>query len=244
MNDIIVAELVKKLPVEKIYEDAGQPAAKQTGIILEDAMKCIHLALAPFQLGAALQDRYRNFLDKAVRKVPEERRVSPPPQILGPILEGIKYEPEETELDIMASNLLATSMDKDTVGKAHPSYPNLLRQLSRDEIVILKELIKSRYYKIYEADLVEVDNEFGGKRGGFQNFRIIEDTFPMRKLHYPENLSFYINHLFYLGLAAMRKGDTQRLPEAPFLPQTGTREKEYYIVTDFGYAFAQACKLN
>ena len=105
-------ELAKQLPVKDLYEDAGSPAAKQVGQIGEDLVKVVQLALgAPIQYFAALQDRYRRFLDTSVRRVPEHHRIAPAPQILGPVLEGIRYEPENTPIDEMFSQLLSRSMD-------------------------------------------------------------------------------------------------------------------------------------
>jgi Abortive infection alpha len=126
-------EISKLLPVKDIYEDAAQPATRQVGAIGGDLMKTLHLVLAPIQYVAALQDRYRAFIERSVRKVPEERRVQPAPQIVGPVLEGIRYEPEGTEIEEMFANLLANGMDKDNVGLAHPAYPSIISQLSRDE---------------------------------------------------------------------------------------------------------------
>ena len=100
-------ELAKQIPVK----DALAAPARQTGEILEDIVKTIQLALAPFQLAGALQDRLRSFIDQSVRAVPEENRVSPAPQILGPIIEGIRYEPADTPVDEMFSRLLSCSMN-------------------------------------------------------------------------------------------------------------------------------------
>src|SRR5437016_2052486 len=99
-------ELARQLPVKAFYNDAAAPAAKQAGQFFEDVLKALQLALAPVQLLAAWQDRYRNFLNKSVRQVPEERRISPAPQILGPVLEGVRYDPEGTTIDEMFSDLL------------------------------------------------------------------------------------------------------------------------------------------
>lgn len=110
-DDEFAKELVKQLPVKSIYKDVGSPAAKQAGQFGEDLFKVLQLALAPIQYFAALQDRYRRFLDASVRRVPEERRIAPAPQILGPVLEGIRYEPEESPIEEMFSQLLSRSMD-------------------------------------------------------------------------------------------------------------------------------------
>src|SRR6202048_4283773 len=99
-------ELAKQIPVK----DALVAPARQTGEILEDIVKTIQLALVPFQLAGALQDRLRSFIDRSVRAVPEEHRVSPSPQTLGPTLEGLRYEPADTPVDEMFSRLLSCSM--------------------------------------------------------------------------------------------------------------------------------------
>lgn len=68
----------------------------ETARILVFILKTLHLALTPVQYLAAVQDRYKSFLDRSIRRVPKEQRVVPAPQILGPILEEIRYEPEGT----------------------------------------------------------------------------------------------------------------------------------------------------
>jgi hypothetical protein len=71
----IATEVAKQIPVKDAYVDALKPGVKQVGTLIEDLTKVILLGLAPVQFVAALQDRYRNFLDTAVRRVPEPDRV-------------------------------------------------------------------------------------------------------------------------------------------------------------------------
>jgi hypothetical protein len=108
-------ELANKLPVKEFYEDAVAPAAQEVGRISKDIIKTIMLALAPFQVAAAYQDRFREFIDRSVRRVPQANRIPPPPQILGPIVEGMRYEPENTNIADMFSQLLSCSMDQNRV---------------------------------------------------------------------------------------------------------------------------------
>ena len=98
-------ELAKQLPVKAVYGDLLARPARQAGQMLTDIIKTIELALAPLQFAGAYQDRLRAFIDKSIRRVPEQKRVSPAPQILGPIIEGIRYEPEDTPIDEMFSQL-------------------------------------------------------------------------------------------------------------------------------------------
>ena len=153
VDEEFVKELAKQLPVRAIYEDAVSPAAKQAGQIGADILKTLQLALAPVQLLGALQDRYRAFLDKSVRRVPRGDQISPAPQILGPVIESLRYEPEGTPIDEMFSQLLSSTMDRKRAHLAHPSYPYLIKQLSSDEANILFLLADSskiyRYVQTY-----------------------------------------------------------------------------------------------
>src|SRR5258708_37835153 len=99
----IANQLILKL-AKDIYKDAGSRPAKEVGGLAADLVKTLRLVLAPLQYAAALQDRFSNFLDKSVRRVPKRRRVAPAPQIAGPVLEAIRYEPENTPIDERFSN--------------------------------------------------------------------------------------------------------------------------------------------
>ena len=91
--DDVVSEIVRQLPIRDLYEDAIREPGKELGGAVGDIVKAVRLALAPIQFLAALQDRYVRFLDQSVRKVPEDRRIPPAPQILGPVLEGFSPAP-------------------------------------------------------------------------------------------------------------------------------------------------------
>ena len=102
---------------------------RKTGSALANFVKALHLALAPLQFTAALQDRYVDFLDRSVRKVPEERRVLPPSQIAGPILEAIKYAQDDSLISDMYNELLFKAFDRDSVRYQHPAFAPLIKQL-------------------------------------------------------------------------------------------------------------------
>src|SRR5262245_13574847 len=201
-------ELARQLPVKAIYDDAAAPAAKQTGQLLEDLTKVLQLALLPAQSLAALQDRYRRFLDKSIRRIPEERQVSPAPQIIGPVLEGIRYEPEDTPIDEMFSELLSRSMDRERVNEAHPAYPFIIRQLSLDEARMIK-LLKDRQF-----DHVRT-RDWDRATGLFSGGKVEVDEFPRDGLAFPDNVNFYFAHMTQLGLAGIyQEGNQEPLYDA------------------------------
>ncbi|WP_211476032.1 DUF4393 domain-containing protein [Acidiphilium multivorum] len=234
-NDLgteIAKELIRQLPIR----DATLSAAQQTGEILTDLAKVLHLALAPVQLLAAYQDRFRQFVDRAVRRVPEEKRIAPAPQILGPIVEGIRYEPEGTPIDELFSELLSRSVDSDRAHEAHPSYPIIIRQISSDEAKILSNLKGRRFDYVHTRDYDRKLNLFTGAS------RVEVDELPRTGLTYPENVQFYMNHLHQLGLAGIfQQGNQEPIFGNEPREQVGVRVRSQYMLTDFGQRFIHAC---
>lgn len=205
----IATEVAKNIPVRDAYDDALKPGAKQVGTLIEDLTKVILLGLAPVQFAAALQDRYRTFLDTAVRRIPEADRVSPASQILGPVLEGIKYEPEESLISEMFSRLLSSSMDRNRVQNAHPAFSLLVRQLSHDEAVLLNSMWKllideGRSYR------QQFTQDLDCKTAIFGNTSMEIDEVPTENLMFPENIEFYGQHLYALGITAFYDSERQK----------------------------------
>lgn len=231
-----IEEIAKNLPIKQIYEDAASGATKQVGHALTDVAKTIRLALFPIQALAAIQDRVEKFIDRSVRRVPDGRQISPAPQILGPVLEGVRYEAEDTPIHQMFSQLLSRACDSGRVDEAHPSYPILIRQLSADEAVIISKLKELSFDYVHTRD-------YDTKAALFVGLKIEVDEFPRDGLTFPENLSFYFSHLNQLGLAGIfQKGNQEPLYDGPpATKQIGVRVRCKYELTDFGRRFAKAC---
>lgn len=197
----IATEVAKQIPVKDAYDDALKPGVKQVGTLVEDLTKVILLGLAPVQFVAALQDRYRAFLDTSIRRVPEPDRVLPAPQILGPVLEGIKYEPEDSPISEMFSQLLSSSMDRSRVQNAHPAFSQIVRQLSQDEATFLNSMwrLLNEEHRFYRQQFTK---DFDRETATFNNTQMEVDELPRQSLNFPENVEFYGQHLHALGVTA------------------------------------------
>ena len=230
----IAEELVRQIPVKDVYEDVASPAAKQAGALLEDAIKVLRLALFPLQYASALQDRYKAFLDKSIRRVPEDNRVPPAPQIIGPVLEGIRYEPEGTPIDEMFSQLLSRSMDRDKSNLAHPAFPLIVKQISSDEAKILKILSGAQYFIVYTST-------FNPSTHLFSERNIETDELPKNDLIFPQDIPFYMDHLYQLGIAGIFQDGNQTAIYSEHGKQSGTRIISKYKLTEIGNRFVAAC---
>ena len=139
-RDVIeaVTGLVKAVP---IYKDAVQPAAKEIGVGLQ---KTVHMALAPISALVWGYDKIEDFVKTSVaerlKRIPHDQIITPLPQIAGPALEALKYTGHDKNLREMFAKLLATAMDEKIATEAHPSFVEIIRQLSSDEAKICRIL--------------------------------------------------------------------------------------------------------
>ena len=133
----IVEATSRLLP--EIYSDAFAPTMKQIGKIGEDALKTFRLILFPLQYSSALQDRLAQYIDEAIRKVPEHRLIAPPQSMTIQVCERLRTFDETEDFRLLYINLLARMMDRERVVEAHPAFVNIVAQLAPDEVLVIKQ---------------------------------------------------------------------------------------------------------
>ena len=229
----VVDAIVRELPIKEAYRDALSPAAKQVGHLAEDIVKVVRLALLPVTAAGFFYDRAETFVKKAVSRVAASKRVSPAPQILGPVLEGIRYEPEGAPIDQMFSELLSASMDADRLRDAHPSFPMVIKQMSSDEAKILNSMwASSNHPKFVQT--------FELREDGLAMTSAERNDLPVTGLTFPENLSMYTDRLQRLGLIQLH-AEKRMEPIVVDGTQTGGRNFFVFKFTEVGEAFMRAC---
>lgn len=219
--------------LEKAYEDLASPAAKEIGKIASDVAKTTRLLLAPFQIAAAFQNRVELMIKRISARVPEQRQLSPPSEIIGPALEQMRYIDDKTPLWQMFEEIITRSVDKDEVATVHPSFIYIVSQLSRDEAVILYRLKESNF------EIVDV-MDYNAEVNQFENRRIEENNLPIDALVLPDKLNLYYSHLDSLSLVAwpVYRQDPINNTEGR---QTGIRRWSRMHLTEFGRLFVAAC---
>lgn len=174
--------------VNKVYEDAFQPSVRQVGYAGESLLKFVALPFAFLGMTAEqLKEKYRVFIEKAVNKVPPEKRVNPKAAIVCPLLEHAKYlfsdEASENLIEMFAG-LLANAINCDTKENVHVSYVHTLQQIGAIEAKILLQL--------YEMEDVRVLG-FSFKRGTKEQkgcIQVLSDE-PEVLVYENENVFFY-----------------------------------------------------
>lgn len=229
-----IKEIKKVIPSEKIYDDAFSPAMKQIGKALEGVTKTARFILAPIDYIASHHKRWEKYLEKIAEKVSEEDLAEGHPQIVIPTIEGLSLSYENTLLSEFFVNLLANSIDKTKQDYAHPAFPNLIKQISHDEAVVLYFLKKKSFKLIEQSDLSD-DNRFYGRK-------IVEEEFPIDKLQFPKRLWLYMNHLHSLNLAGTWEIKNQEpMYDNEKNKQIGVKIYSERKLTEFGNFFVTAC---
>jgi hypothetical protein len=227
-----VSKIIESEIAKQFYQQGLSGTVTEAGKLGTDVLKTLRLFTLPIQVLSTAQDKIEKILENARNKVPENRQQSAPSQLAGPILEKIKYLPNDDELTKMYEELLARSIDKDRINEAHPSFIHIISQLSRDEAYLLFEL-KSKSFEVVDTlDYIQSQNKF-------VNRKIEKNTIPEDKLFYKDNVELYYSHLESLSLVnwPVYKQD----PIIIAGTQTGLRRFSKIELTDFGKLFIKAC---
>jgi len=232
MKDLVgIGETMNSEVAKRAYDDAASGAFVEIGKLATDSIKTARLFLAPIQLAASFQNRLERFLRNLENDVPEQHRIESHPQICGPILESMRYIDESNELWDMFCELLSKSVDCRKVKLAHPSFAHILRQLSRDEALILAKLQNNNFE-------YEVTRELVNRR--FTNKKVIHSTLPIQELHNPDSFDIYDTHLRSLSLISWKTKKEDPIRDSSGI-QTGIHELYEITLTSFGSLFMDAC---
>lgn len=143
------AGIVKAVPV---YPDAIQPAAKEVGKGLATVARSINVALAPLSAMVWGYDRIKAWLEaelaNRLAKVPPRHIITPDPHVVGPAVESLRFANGSEDLRNMFATLIATSMDARVASRAHPTFVEILKQISADEARIMCLFLNNTYSPI------------------------------------------------------------------------------------------------
>ena len=182
--------------IPKFLDEGVTPVAKECGERLSDI---VSLAFTPIIKAKAVRDKklelFLEELDNETKKIPEHNLIEPPLNVVGPALEDVgKYYHDQEYLRKRFAKLIASSMNKECY--VHPSFINIIEQLTSDEAKILNILPKKGRHEPIIDICVEKENADGiftiYRNCGILGFEAGCDS--------PEKISFYIDNLKRLEL--------------------------------------------
>ena len=159
----ITANLTKT--IENAYDDGVKKTLKSSSGIVSTVLDFFHnTVMYPMQKYNLYAENklndYALHLQEETQKIPDKFLINPKVNILGPVFDGLKYNLDEEYIKEMFTNILISDMDIRKQNKVLPSYIEVVKQLSRDDAMFLKELKDERLIKdLPIIKFKEVDNK-------------------------------------------------------------------------------------
>lgn len=242
--------------VPALYDDGLKPTVQGTGKVIALVPQAIYAALKPLRKWIAYQEynvsETEKLLEQKLQNVKPENIVEPEPYVAVPALQSIAYSMSSDSLRDLYANLLAASMTRDKKWSVHPSYVEIIRQLSPDEAKLLKSFVgKDTTYPLIDINLYQSDD---GYNPIVQNFTPIAEGV----CEEPANIYAYLDNLSRLKIIDIPLGifitndeaykpliDYPEIKKlmASSLPDGNTLkiEKHEFEITTFGKKFIDTC---
>lgn len=133
--------------VPELYEDGFKPAVKESGKSFSLIPRAINAALEPLQVWILKKEynieKTKKLLEEELKNIPPDKIVPPEPYVAVPAMQAISYSMDSEELRSMYASLLAKSMNEDTKEKVHPSFVDIIKQMSPNDANIFKVIMES-----------------------------------------------------------------------------------------------------
>lgn len=250
-------ELLEHAKQTPEFEKAARSYAARVAI-RQELLTSMYKPIAKM-LGIA-NDYFENDFEKDMAEkladVPEEDIMAPKPSLAAPAMQQLGFSLDEPDLKEMYLNLLATASDGRSTDSAHPSFVEIIKQLSASELPVLNRLLtkQEKYTPIVQLKLLTANKE------GFNVLaqHIIEDNDEPTGLPvFRKHLATYIDNWIRLGLVELSYANFITAPEGynwvesrPEMKiwktrleieegKTVTFDKGIIYPTAFGLSFAQ-----
>lgn len=241
--------------LEKTYDDIVHPSAKSIGNTLSLVPRTVGVWLGKWEKWVINGEESIKLTAAAVQekasKIPEEKLTEPESYVAIPAIQQLSYCYDSKELREMYANLLVSSMNTDTKYQVHPSFVDIIKQLTPDEAKLLKKLSKGDSFPLIDVMMMIPS---GGYQVRVHNFTNISedvcdcpsnvfaylDNFERLKLIDIKNDEFLTNDDFYKPLenhAAIQRIVSQTLPEG----YSHKIEHGIFKLTAFGREFIKIC---
>lgn len=180
--------------VPDLYDDSFKPTVQETGKVLSLIPRTINAALVPLRKWIANKEyslaETEKLLEKKLEHVGEDKIVTPEAYVAVPAIQAISYSMDNEELRNLYANLLAKSMNTDTKDFVHPSYVEIIKQMSPLDALVLKDIYDSIITPVID---LYVSNQEGGEFG--HKFNITWMTFASY-----DSICVSLDNLIRLGL--------------------------------------------
>lgn len=157
-----VGKAIDKVP--EVYDDGLKTATKESGKILALIPQTINAALAPLRQWIAQKEynvaETEKLLAQKLEKVEYEKIISPESYVAVPAIQAIAYSMNSEELRNLYANLLAKSMYIETKELVHPSFVEIIKQISPLDALIFKKIMEREINPMVNLRMENEKGEF------------------------------------------------------------------------------------
>lgn len=134
-----IGETIDKLKDTKTFAEADKSASL--------VVRAINAAFSPLEKWILHREysvaETKKLLELKLQNISAEKIITPPGYIAIPALQAISYCMDDEQLRDMYAELLANAMNCDTVANVHPTYVEIIKQMSPFDAVVFKKLIRT-----------------------------------------------------------------------------------------------------
>ncbi len=163
-----IGDTLKTAPT--LYEDALQQTTQESGKTLALIPRAINAALVPLRQWITEREyklaETEKLLAQKLEHVGEDKIVTPEAYVAVPAIQAISYSMDSKELRNLYANLLAKAMNSDTKDRVHPSFVEMIKQMSPTDALIFSEIIIEPIRPIISINVISPD---GGKESFAEN---------------------------------------------------------------------------
>ena len=254
--------------VPELYADAFQPAVQETGKLIARIPHAINAAFSGLDKWI-LHKEYsieetKKLLAQKLENVEPEKIVEPEPYVAIPALQAISYSMNSDELRNLYANLLAKSMNIDTKDMVHPSFVEIIKQMSPIDAHVLKEISfnsfiqtvdiycsKYSHLQIHSNSLSPLENPI--ERHGYERLTHITSFSPdvvnisldnLLRLRLIEERFTYNTHSIDEKIQKSSNYKTMAKQLQKFMVDDTWKYEEFsqcFYLTNFGKSFCEIC---
>lgn len=171
-----IGEAIQTVP--ELYQDAFQPTVQEAGKLLARIPRAINAAFSGLDKWILNKeysiDETKKLLAQKLENVDPDKIVEPEAYVAVPAIQAISYSMNSDELRDLYANLLAKAMNSDTKDLVHPSFVEIIKQMSPLDATIFK-IIMERKDSVRPIITISERSKNGGNYPVYENCSWIED---------------------------------------------------------------------